>query len=234
MTVNFASATKPKTNNVSTLKPVLQRIDIDSCPKSYNFHLHTVYSDGKLHPQELIAQAIAIGLKGFAITDHHSAQGYYKAKNELDHWKFHHPEEMTMAPNLWTGIEINANLLNVEVHILGYDFDPQHPSLKPYLEGKAARGDAYQGDHVIDAIHNAGGLAVLAHPCRYRQSPEKLIPEAARLGIDGVETYYAYGNPTPWCPSAKQTAQVKSLTDTFDLLNTCGTDTHGLNILERL
>jgi hypothetical protein len=87
---------------------------------------------------------------------------------------------------------------------------------------------------VIVALHQAGGLAVLAHPERYRRSAAELIPVAAHLGIDGVETYYAYGNPEPWQPSPNQTQKVKQLSATYNLLNTCGTDTHGLNLLRRL
>jgi hypothetical protein len=61
-----------------------------------------------------------------------------------------------------------------------------------------------------------------------------LIPVAAHLGIDGVEAYYAYSNPEPWQSSPKQTQQVKQLSATYNLYNTCGTDTHGSNLLKRL
>ena len=180
-------------------------------------------------------QAIARGLKGLAITDHHSTQGYVKAQLWMDNWKLNHPDKNSAAPSLWTGAEINAELLNNEVHILGYAFDPQHPSLQPYLRGKSTEGTyCYSAARVIEAIHEAGGLAVLAHPCRYRSTADKLIPEAARFGIDGVEIYYAYGNPNPWKPSPKQTALVKDLAETYGLLGTCGTDSHGLSLLVRI
>jgi predicted metal-dependent phosphoesterase TrpH len=240
MTVNLApspaSSLKPEAQNVSALKQVFQTIDADSCPGSYNFHMHTVYSDGRLQPEELIKQAIALGIKGFAITDHHSTKGYEQAQIWLDHWKLNHSNHISATPSLWTGAEINAELLNNEVHILGYAFDPQHSSLKPYLRGD--RGtigtDNYPAAKVIEAIHEAGGLAVLAHPCRYRSTADKLIPEAARFGIDGVETYYAYNNPNPWQPSPKQTALVKELAENYGLLGTCGTDSHGLSLLIRI
>jgi len=80
----------------------------------------------------------------------------------------------------------------------------------------------------------AGGLAVLAHPVRYRRSPEDLIAAAATLGINGVETYYAYDNPSPWRTSPRQTDQVQRLSSTHGLLNTCGSDTHGLSLLQRV
>jgi hypothetical protein len=239
MTVNLApapaSSLKPEAQNVSALKQVLQTIDADSCPGSYNFHLHTVNSDGRSQAQKVMEQAVACGLKGLAITDHHSTQGYVQAQIWLDNWRFNHPDSNTAAPTLWTGVEINAELLNNDVHILAYAFDPQHPGLAAYLRGKGTEGsDNYPAARVIEAIHQAGGLAVLAHPCRYRSTADKLIPEAARFGIDGVETYYAYGNPNPWQPSPKQTALVKELAETYGLLGTCGTDSHGLSLLVRI
>jgi predicted metal-dependent phosphoesterase TrpH len=177
-------------------------------------------------------QVVEIGLQGFAITDHHTVNGYQIAQRWLHRWQEQNPTQT--APILWTGVEINANLLETEVHILGYAFDPQHFSMMPYLLRQAATDEAYQADQVIAAIHAAGGLAVLAHPVRYRRSPDDLIPEAARLGIDGVETYYAYDNPTPWRTSPVQTLRVEELSETYNLLRTCGTDTHGLNLLQRL
>jgi len=235
MTINLTPA-PPLSNRVGeqeearALRAVFANIDHRSCPNSYNFHMHSRFSDGKLRPEEIINQAIAIGLQGLAITDHHSVDGYKQAQNCLNH-----PNLNPKPPlHLWSGVEINAYLLKTEVHILGYAFDPQHSALAPYLQGHAVKGNAYQASAVIDAIHEAGGLAVLAHPARYRYPASELIPEAAHLGIDGVETYYAYNNPTPWTPSPKQTAEVRKLGEFYQLLHTCGTDTHGENIQKRL
>ncbi|MEM7554703.1 MAG: PHP domain-containing protein [Cyanobacteria bacterium P01_A01_bin.84] len=214
------------------LEKVLQNINFTSCPKLFNFHMHTVYSDGRLKPHQLMEQAIAINLQGLAITDHHSIAGYEAAQNWLEDWKWSHPTES--LPKLWSGVEINANLLDVEVHILGYAFDIGHTSIKPYIQRKILSGEDYQAKNVIAAIQSAGGIAILAHPARYRRSHFDLIKEAARLGIDGVETFYAYNNPTPWQPSLQESQQIGELARKYNLLSTCGTDTHGLNLLKRL
>jgi predicted metal-dependent phosphoesterase TrpH len=216
------------------LQRVFQKIDAASCPLIFNFHLHTVYSDGRLQPEELIDQAISIGLQGLTITDHHTVSGYQAARNYLAQWRLRHPDLEDCVPQLWSGVEINAGLLGTEVHILAYAFDPQHPRLQPYLQRRAATGNEYLAANVINAIHQAGGIAVLAHPARYKRSHFDLIPAASNLGIDGVETYYAYNNPNPWLPSSKETQQVYHLSQTHGLLSTCGTDTHGRSILQRL
>jgi hypothetical protein len=213
------------------LKQVFEGVTAESCPTAFNFHIHTIHSDGKLQPEEVIEQAIAIGLKGFAITDHHNVNGYKRAQNCLE---AHQASGNPSLPRLWTGIEINANLLDIEVHILGYAFDPEHPAIQPYSLGQAPQDHHYQAQQVIAAIHAAGGLAVLAHPARYRLSHAALIPAAVNAAIDAVETYYAYSNPIPWIPSVQQTEAVKQLSEAFGLLNTCGTDTHGLSLLQRL
>ena len=228
MVVNFARTTA----STELLKQVFQNIDAQSCPRLFNFHMHTVYSDGRLQPSALMEQAIAIGLKGLAITDHHGIIGYQASLAWLENWKWTNPGAST--PHLWSGVEINANLLDIEVHILAYAFEPEHPSMKPYLLRKATTGKEYQASNVIAAIHEAGGLAVLAHPARYKRSHFDLIPTAAKKGIDGVESFYAYNNPNPWKPSTLESEQVQKLADEYFLLNTCGTDTHGLSLLQRL
>lgn len=247
MTLNLAkpsTLTRSAAQNKSALKKVFQTIHGNSCPLTYNFHLHSTFSDGRLKPEEIMTQAVNIGLQGLAITDHHSIGGYQVAQQWLDRWQSQNPSQNHVSdrdeanpglkPYLWTGVEITSDLMGTEVHILGYAFNPGHPSMSPYLQQKAPKGLDYQASQVIAAIQAAGGLAVLAHPVRYRRSPIDLIRAAANLGIDGVEAYYAYGNPHPWQPSPAQTQQVKELAAEYHLLTTCGTDTHGNNLLLRL
>ena len=214
----------------SALKQVWSTIGPDSCPRSYNFHMHTVCSDGQLSPEALIEQAVSIGLQGLAITDHHSVQGYKRAQRWLEQTRIQHPE--IVLPHLWTGVEVTSSLEGTEVHILGYAFDPSDRAMQPYLQGDRPRQT--DAASVISALHQAGGLVVLAHPSRYSLPAERLITAAAQLGIDGVEAFYAYGNPKPWKPSSAQTALAQRMAQTYQLFSTCGTDSHGLNLLQRI
>ena len=82
------------------------------------------------------------------------------------------------------------------------------------------------GQLVVKAIHEAGGLAVLAHPARYRLGHDLLIDEAARLGFDGGEAWYdrhadGLGAQLVICEAIDR--QLENL----GLLRTCGTDSHG-------
>jgi predicted metal-dependent phosphoesterase TrpH len=218
---------------VTSLKSVFQSITPDCCPLTYNFHLHTIYSDGQMRPETLLQQAVSHNLKGLAITDHHSVAGYQAAKRWLDSWNTQSTTNHE-SPYLWSGVEITSSVLDTEVHILGYGFDIEHEAIKPYLVGHAPKDEQANAGHVIRAIQDAGGLAILAHPVRYKKGPEELIAAVARLGIDGVEAYYCYGSLDPWQASPDRTKVVLALSQAYGLLNTCGTDSHGLSILKRV
>ncbi len=215
-----------------SLRRVWETVHSNSCPYVYNFHMHTNASDGRLDPLQLVEQAINIGLKGIAITDHHSIAGYEQAKIYRNQIQTNNPNQELF--NLWTGIEITSNLKGTDVHILGYAFDPNDAALKPYIQSVAPQGQDANAQQVIASIHAAGGLAILAHPFRYRRPAKELVLLAAQLGIDGIEAYYAYGNSYPWKPSPNQTEAALELAFQNGLYTTCGTDTHGLNILKRV
>ena len=75
---------------------------------------------------------------------------------------------------------------------------------------------------VIDIIHIADGLPILAHPCHVRDNPHGLIRELYDLGLMGLEAYY---------PSStqRQTDMYVSLARQYHMLVTCGSDFHGDN-----
>jgi hypothetical protein len=218
----------PSAYDTQALKQVWKTVNAASCPHIYNFHMHSTCSDGQLSPGAIMEQAVTIGLRGMAITDHHTVAGFYQAQRWL------HESQPEHRPHLWTGVEINTALLDCIVHILGYGFEPQHPAIAPYLTGVEPEGKAAQCEQVIAALHQAGGLAVLAHPARYRQTAEQLIPAAAQAGVDGVEAYYAYRHEKPWQATPQTTPTVLGLAQQWNLFSTCGTDSHGLNLLLRV
>ncbi len=75
---------------------------------------------------------------------------------------------------------------------------------------------------VIDMIHIADGLPVLAHPCHIRDNPHALVRELTDLGLMGIEAYYPSSSP-------RQTEIFASLGHQLGLLITCGSDFHGDN-----
>jgi predicted metal-dependent phosphoesterase TrpH len=123
----------------SELKRIFASVEAHSCPSSYNFHLHTVHSDGQMQPSDVVDQAIELGMSHLAITDHHTVNGYRVAKQLLAQKQSNRPDRM--LPQLWVGVEINASLIFTEVHILAYGFDPDHEGDAGLFAGQNHGGD---------------------------------------------------------------------------------------------
>lgn len=77
----------------------------------------------------------------------------------------------------------------------------------------------------IQLIHQAGGVAFLAHPLLYRMSTvtlRSLVSELATAGLDGIEAIYATYQPG-------DERNMKNLAKEYHLLICGGSDFHGAN-----
>jgi predicted metal-dependent phosphoesterase TrpH len=72
----------------------------------------------------------------------------------------------------------------------------------------------------IDLIHQAGGVAVMAHPGLNRT--DQVIPGMVEAGLDGIECFHTKHSPSTAAHYLKMAAQ-------FGLLITGGSDCHGLS-----
>ena len=81
---------------------------------------------------------------------------------------------------------------------------------------------------LISAIHNAGGIAILAHPaCCWALSLDRLVKNLIKIGLDGIEVYYPYPRFRKFAKFHSAEA-VKKIADKYPkLLKTGGTDFHG-------
>lgn len=212
------------------LAEVLRNVDAGSCPGEVNLHCHTLCSDGSLEPLALADQAMAVGLRHLAVTDHHSIaaigpiQGHFDQRRRSGH----------AVPILWSGVEISCLLEGCLVHVLALGFAlPQraepHP-LAPYVQGRAVIGPELRSEAVVEAVHAAGGLALLAHPARYRLPHQRLIAAAAAQGFDGAEAWYDYDLQEHWQATPLVCEAIASDLRQRGLLQSCGTDTHGFRL----
>ena len=208
---------------------VLKQVNSNSCPLHFNFHCHTTLSDGSLDPLELAAQALSIGLTHFAVTDHHTTRSYEIISNRFNELKMNG----IITPHLWTGIEISCILNKCLVHVLGLGFDHKHQSMRPYINGEAPTGNYLQANYVSEALHEAGGLVLLAHPARYRVSHHLLIESASEMKFDGAEVWYDYDFNIDWQYTPFLCNQIDDLARNYNLLASCGTDSHGHTLLGR-
>lgn len=75
----------------------------------------------------------------------------------------------------------------------------------------------------VREIHDAGGVAVLAHPFTLGMTPEAMeafLSEMVEAGLDGVEVYYPEH-------SEDQVKTFRALAEQFHLVSIGGTDFHG-------
>lgn len=98
----------------------------------YDLHIHTTASDGILSPVEVFEKASALGLNGFAITDHDTVDGIAELLDKVKNTA----ARLKVVP----GIEINTDVEDEEIHILGYFINVTHaPLLQSLKHIKKAR-----------------------------------------------------------------------------------------------
>ncbi len=186
-----------------------------------NLHIHTTYSDGKGSFNDIVRQGA--DYKYIAISDHNTVQGYLE--NEI-------PEYVIPAVefDVWCGY--------VFMHLLAYGIDVNSGVLKPFLAKSKketemdiirifAKRDIRK---LINAIHEAGGIAVIAHPaCCWALSLDRFIKKLKNYGLDGVEVYYPYKRHRGII-KFNTAAKVKQIAEKYDLIMTGGTDLHDTSL----
>lgn len=106
-------------------------------PFRADLHCHTTCSDGSDSPIALLRMAKQANLQGLSITDHDTFDAYTP---EL------FAEAKDLGLHLLPGIEISSELDGHSIHILGYGYDLNSPSLPAFLiqmhERRAERNQA--------------------------------------------------------------------------------------------
>ncbi len=87
-----------------------------------DLHAHTLYSDGLLTPEAVVAHALERSLAALAITDHDSIEGIEGARLAAG-------SVLELVP----GIEVSSSLDGMDLHILGYYLDPGDAELTEAL-----------------------------------------------------------------------------------------------------
>ncbi len=89
-----------------------------------DLHTHSNRSDGTDDPAVLVQKAAGAGLDVVALTDHDATTGWDEAQDAAD----------ALRIRLVRGIEISTTFHGVSVHLLGYEFDPDHVELNAELD----------------------------------------------------------------------------------------------------
>ena len=205
---------------MENLKKLLTTFTEEDYPNSVNLHIHTTCSDGEGNFEQIVNSAKEKGYKLIAITDHNTVEAHKYIQDNI----------------LLTGIEFDCWFGYVFIHLLAYGIDINHPDISPFLAKNKKDTEAVlprlfarrNVKKLIQAIHNAGGIAVLAHPaCCWALNLEKLVKDLIKIGLDGIEVFYPY-------PRFRKFAKFHSAEDVIkiaqkypQLIKTGGTDFHG-------
>jgi len=203
-------------------KELIRSFTKNDYESNVNLHIHSTFSDGKTDAEKLVKQAKTKGLRYVSISDHNTLNAYL----ETDILK----EEIVIP-----AIEFDCWFGTVFLHMLGYGVDVNNPELQAICAKNKRETEAdwvriFSLRHpkkVIEAIHKAGGIAVLAHPaCCFTFSLDRLVKNLIKLGLDGIEVYYPYSRHRAIVKffTAKN---VEQIADKYNLIKTGGTDEHG-------
>jgi len=129
----------------------------------FDIHMHTLHSDGIASPADIVKAAKDAGLGGVAITDHDTMDGV---------------EEAVAAGKKLGMIVIPAAEITTDIgDILAY-------GIKELPDGTPLQ--------ILNAIHEQGGVAAIAHPCG-PWLPLRFVDMLKLFAgkIDALETYNA-------------------------------------------
>lgn len=158
-------------------------------PLKIDLHVHTVHSkDSFITAKDLIHFAKKRGLDGVAITDHDTVRGFQDFRGKVD---------LLLLP----GVEVSSG----DGHVLGYGLDKVVERGLSFVE-------------TISLIHEAGGLAVVAHPTAFFKgiSEDRLVE-----GFDAMEVVNA--SAVPFRYSVRKN---RRLAMSLDLPQVGGSDAH--------
>lgn len=164
----------------------------------YDFHSHSIYSDGTLTPVELIDYAIERGVECLALTDHDTISGLREAQDYID--------QNQLPIRLIKGLELSALTDYGEIHIvgLGVDDTDEHllAALKLQQEKRWLRAKeidrrlqkigvngvyevcAKQVKQVVTRSHIARAIVELGYAKDLSQAFKKYIGKKGRIKVD--------------------------------------------------
>lgn len=204
---------------MQNLKELLSNFTKEDYPNKVNLHIHTNFSDGEGNAEQILASAKEKSYKLISITDHNTIEAHKNIQDEI----------------LLTGVEFDCWFGYVFIHLLAYNIDINHPDISPFLaktkkdtEDVIPRLFAKRNvKKLISTIHNAGGIAVLAHPaCYWALNLEKLVKDLIDIGLDGIEVYYPYPRFRS-IVKFHSSAKILKIAEKYpNLIKTGGTDFH--------
>lgn len=208
--------------NKEELKKLFLSFDGTDYFKNVDFHIHSCESDGKMSPYDITESAKQAGMKYISIADHNTLDAYLST-NIL--------REDFLIP----AVEFDCLHKGILIHILGYGIDIDNEELKSLCARNSGEKKhnlirifkLRNPEEVIKKINNAGGIAVLAHPCCYPVvSLDAFIRDLVNYGLEGIEVYYPYKG-LRGIFKFRSRKEPADMAEKYGLIKTGGSDSHG-------
>lgn len=132
--------------------------------KRIDLHTHSLFSDGSMTPEELLAHAREVGLSAIALTDHDTISGLDRAETAAE------KEGIEFVP----GVEFSTEGRS-QVHILGYYIDRHDKELLDAFAVQQKERDENHAEYMVKL--NAYGFAITDEEVR-KQAPSGGIGRA--------------------------------------------------------
>ncbi|MCD4812915.1 DUF294 nucleotidyltransferase-like domain-containing protein [bacterium] len=159
-----------------------------------DLHCHSSHSDGEWRPDKIAQVCAVTGVKYASLTDHNTLDGLDAFESACDR----------NGIGFVSGLELTARYGSKEIHLLCYGFDKEDASLReavtaikesllPNRTIHAVAGPK-ELENLIQTVHEAGGVVILAHPFQTepdRPKLESLIADLVEHGLDGIEVYHS-------------------------------------------
>ncbi len=192
-----------------------------------NLHIHTNCSDGKMLPSEVIEYAQKHNFETISICDHNTICAY-------------NDETVKNYKNIIPGVEFDSWHKGVLIHLLGYNIDINNEKLLSLCAKNKKETEldiirlfkAFQRKpkKIIEAIHDSGGIAVLAHgACCWALNIDNFVKSLVDIGLDGLEVYYPYRRHRGIIKFHSANS-IEKLSEKYKLIKTGGTDAHGFSL----
>ncbi|MFX0098905.1 MAG: PHP domain-containing protein [Candidatus Hodarchaeota archaeon] len=167
-----------------------------------DMHVHTIYSDGWLDPEERVDWYIDHGIKAAAFTDHHAIEGALIARDYV--------RRKNLAFTVIIGQEyttnIHCNIYGIEEVIVPIDKADEYPDAK-----------AMSVSDMIQYVKANGGYVTVNHYTTNASAPYK-YDDLLSWGIDGFEIV---NGPN------ERTSEIRDFCIANNLAALAGSDTHG-------
>jgi 3',5'-nucleoside bisphosphate phosphatase len=169
-----------------------------------DFHLHSTASDGIHSPAWVMETAARNGVRVLSLSDHDTTDGLDEAAEAAARLG------LTLVP----GIELSTDMGKVDVHLLGYGFDPGSTRLQEYLTWlrDSRHGRAYR---IVEVLAGLGApvavervFAIAGEASVGRPHIARALVEAGYASSvqDAFDRYLANGGPAD-VPRAKMTPE---------------------------